>query len=1402
MKIDNYSVLEKLIYKLKQNEVHIKVVNGNLELKIPKGFNADDILNEVRKNKQKLISYITKISNQSHNFKAIDGADKKDYYVLSSAQMRQYFLQEFDRTSLAYNMPQILKIDGKLDKDHLEEVFRKLIVRHESLRTSFITINQQVVQKISDQLDFSIVFFEAPQDSVSLIIKDFIAPFDLNKAPLFRVGLIKITSQNHILMVDIHHIITDGVSQGVLIRDFMALYDNKELPEIELHYKDYSEWQQSDQYQEELTNKKQFWINEYVEEINVLNLPTDYPRPRVKDYSGNAINFKVNKEQTAALRAIAEKEGATVFMTILAIFNILLSKLSNEEDIVIGTPVSGREHIDLEEVMGMFVNTLVLRNYPQGTLNFVEFLSTVKSKVLSCMENQSYQYENLIEELEIPRDTSRNPLFDVMFSFQNFERTNFEISNLKFTPYDRDYSLSKFDLTLTAGESNEEIYLQFGYSTELFKKETINRFICYFKKILAIIILDSNKKLDDIQIILEIEQNQILEEFNITKIDYKLNRTVAQLFENQVEKSSENIAIIYNKESITYGELNAKANYLEKKLLKRGVVKRSNVPLIMSGGIDYVVSFLAVNKIGACCVPISMHWPYNRLEEALTELNSPIVLVNNSSYEQGNLKKRDNLFFVNSKKLELEKTNLRKKIDLNSPMVMFHTSGTTGKPKCVVLPHKGILNRFMWMNDYFGKCSSQSVLRMTKHIFDSSLWQLFWPLINGGKTIIPLEDILFGINYFSDLVQDYQITMTDFVPTLFNEIVHEINTKGVSSKLDSLKNIVIGGESININTVNQFRKVYPKIRLTNLYGPTEASIGCIYYPIDQYEYDMIPIGRPISNMKAFILDHNNNLLPQGVAGELHIGGVGLARGYYRSPKLTKKKFIKNPFMGGERLYKTGDLARWLSDGNIEFLDRIDNQVKIRGFRIELGEIQSQLSSHSQLRESVVVVNEKEGDKYLIAYYVSEEEVLSPELRNYLSERLPDYMLPSYYVHLGKIPLTASGKINFKNLPVPKLIKGEDYMAPSGQVEKNLVAIWAEVLKIDRDKISVNRSFFELGGHSLKAMLLVNKILEIFNIKIPLVDIFSSPTISNISNTIQQFRKLSIEVDYDIVLLKKDNASNKNLFLIHDVTGEIHGYLQFCQIIENYNCWGIRSTTLKQLGPINLKIEEIAKQYIIMLKSVQPNEPYLIGGWSFGGIIAYEITCQLEEEGNKVIALLLIDSILEKNKEKERKFNDFSLNEELILLSKTVKRRIFEMTNSKSIEELWEVMARLCEFSKNEMYSEILKKNIPKNISDLIPNFEYENIRNIISATNTIRSLINAIRRYKPVQELNTKILYMKASETKYDISQLSMYSKNKIISSEIEGDHFSILKEPQVCKLMNAFKSKLTDIENVKERDI
>jgi amino acid adenylation domain-containing protein len=1005
-------------------------------------------------------------------------------------------LHELGGDVLAYNVPQVVRLEGNLDRERFTGTFHKLIERHESLRTSFELKNGEPVQKVCDHLLPVIEYFSCHGSAVEPVIEQFVRPFELSEAPLVRIGLIELSANEHLLLIDMHHIITDGVSFGVLTKDFMSLYNNEQLPAMQLQYKDYAEWQQGEDFQSSVRKQKEFWLNEFAEPVPALELPLDFSRPLIKGYEGSFVNFEIN-EEAARLRSIAEAEGATTFMILLSVYAVLLSKLGNQEDIVIGMPASGRQHADLENIIGMFVNTLALRSYPAGDLSFEEYLRSVKLKTLACFDNQGYQYEKLIEELKVPRDTGRNPFFDTMFVFENFETPTLAIPGLQLKPYNRKQPVSKFDLTLSAVEAEGKLSLSFEYSTELFKKETIERFITYLKNIVSIITTHPAIKLGEIDMLGSDEKHLLLHAFNDTDLPYPRHENVISLFECQAEHKPENIAVMAGEESISYGQLNNKADIIAGQIREKVSGSGHAIGLLSDSSVEMIAAMLAILKCGCAYVPLSPLAAPSRNKYILTDCSAKLVLAQQDLAHEYTDIAPPLLIIGKDAPAANSKPAISDPLSPEDLIYIIYTSGSTGNPKGVEVKHGGIMNMLYCYNHLFRVSEGSRMSQVANVSFDASAFEIWPALTHGACLYIPPA----GTSADPDLMKNWLIENKielSFQPTAIAEYLLKSEWPAGAS----LRVLNVAGDRLNY-----FPKQKLPFNLYNLYGPTEDSIWTTWAPL---EYDKpstyYSIGKPVANKKIYIVNKYNKLQPVGVPGEMCIAGDGLARGYVNNKKLSEEKFVANPFAPAQKMYRTGDHARWQPDGNIEFLGRIDNQVKIRGNRVELGEIESHLSAHPYIKEAVVTVLEKENDKFLVAYYVSEEEMEVGILRGFLSERLPGYMVPAYYVYLQRLPVTPNGKLDRNALPAPEIRKDSGYMAATTSIQERLVDIWAEVLKMDKETIGIHANFFESGGHSINIIVLCRKVNEAFGCNISVAEMFRLPTIKSMEEFILKGRQ--------------------------------------------------------------------------------------------------------------------------------------------------------------------------------------------------------------------------------------------------------------------------------------------------------
>lgn len=1066
-------------------------------------------------------------------YSLIEPTNIRETYPLSSAQKRLFMLQKLEENNMSYNIQSVMTIEGSLDIKRLEMTFRRLIKRHEALRTCFKIIDGEPNQKVYEQVDFNVEYINGNEKQVEEIIRTFMRSFDFSKAPLFRVCLVKISENKHILIIDIHHIISDGASIGILTREFTDLYEGKELSSLRIQYKDYAVWQNSIKEKKEIKKQEEYWIDRFKDEVSILNMPIDYPRPKVQSFKGARINFKVKKEVTNSLKRIAKENNATLYMILLTAFSVLLHKYTGQEDIIVGSPVAGRRHVDLEKVVGMFVNTLAMRNYPKGNKTFKEFLCEVRDNAIEAYKNQDYQFEELVKKLDLRRDTSRNPLFDVMLTLQNMGTTSVKFGDLETTEYKYDNMTSKFDIGLTAYEVNESIYFTLEYCTELFREATIKRFKNHFMKVLKEVVNNDEIKLSEINMMTDEEERKIIYDFNNTKSKYPKNKTIHQLFEEQVEKNPDNIAVVYEDEKMTYRELNEKSNQLARKLNEKGVKANSIVGIIVERSLEMIIGIMGILKARGAYLPIDPKYPIERIDYILKDSETKIVLTNKKAsdkdIESNNEKNRkygivERLNF-NGEFIDLgdkslytgDRENLKYISNSKDLAYIIYTSGSTGKPKGVMIEHYSLVNRIDWMQKQYPIHEEDVILQKTSYTFDVSVWELFWWSITGTKVCLLKNGGENDPQEIINTIEKQKVTTMHFVPSILNIFIEYIESHGTIDKLKSLRQVFSSGEALRLKTVERFNSILYNAngtKLTNLYGPTEATIDVSYFDCWKKELKLIPIGKPIDNINLYIINNNNKLQSIGIAGELCISGDGLARGYLNRPELTKEKFVDSPFKLGEKMYKTGDLARWMADGNIEFLGRIDNQVKIRGFRIELGEIEKQLLKHSDVKEVIVLAREDKKRRYLCGYIVSDKELTILELREHLSKKLPEYMIPSYFIQIDEMPLTLNGKIDRKTLPQPdvKMDIGTEYEAPRDEVEEILVSIWQEVLEFQK-KIGIHDNFFSIGGDSILSIQVVSRANEkglIFTVQ----DVFKYPTISNLAKHLNT-TKDEVEPNKDI-----------------------------------------------------------------------------------------------------------------------------------------------------------------------------------------------------------------------------------------------------------------------------------------------
>jgi len=1082
--------------------------------RIHKEFNVKVPLKEVfnRPTVEGMCSFI--IGADKIGYEDIKPAQLMEYYPLSAAQKRLYIVNQIEEgMDTSYNMVTALKIEGDLDRQKVQDVFGKLVERHEALRTSFHFIDSEPVQKIHENLNFNIEYFEADDIKAQHILGSFVKPFDLTKAPLLRVGLIKTGTDKHILIVDMHHIISDGGTMGLLVDEFTALYIGKELKPLKIQYKDFALWQKNMIDAGRIKEQEKFWLDCFKGDIPVLSLPTDVKRPSAQSFEGDVVFFETGKDVLERLKELARNNGTTMFMVLLASFYTVLSKYSGQEDIVVGTSASGRNHPDIENVAGMFVNTLALRSNPMGNKSFIDFLAEVKDNTIKAFENQDYQFEELVEKLNVPRDISRNPLFDVMFTLQNQRDKDIEIEGLSFSECEMDYKNSMFDISMDITENEDGIFFALQFCTAIFRKETMERFIRHLINVLEVVTKNPRTLLMDIDMLSKEDRYEILSVFNEKNAHYDFNQTVHTLFETHAANNPHKEAIVFEGEKVTYKELNEKANRIAQFIMGTGFKNNDLVGIMLERSPYMLQSIMGVWKAGGAYIPIDVNYPVERKLVILNESTCSYVITL-SSFVDDDFKSKFRgriicLDLIYDRLLKEATTNPGLHFNPEDLAYVLFTSGSTGNPKGVMIHHRGMINHILAQRDDLGLDSSIVFAQNANHCFDISVWQMFGALALGGTTVIYSNDDVMEVGKFTQSIIRDGVTLLEVVPSYLSVMMDYI--EGNKLKPNSLEYLMVTGETVHLSLLKRWFGLCPAIKVVNAYGPAEASDDIAQYIIDEIPkvIDTVPIGKPLSNIDIYILDKNLKVCPVGVVGEICVAGAGVGIGYINNTEKTKESFINNPVCdreGYSTLYRTGDIGRFLPDGNIEFFGRKDYQVKIRGFRIELGEIENRIASYDKVKDAAVVdLKDENGNKYLCAYFTSDFEVDIDELKEFLMGFLPEYMIPAYFLKLDKLPLSSNGKVDRKALPCPNtLYEGVLYIAPESDTEKGIEKIWMRIL--DCERVGVNDDFFNIGGHSLKAAVMTSMIHKQFDVQVPLKEIFKLRTIKNIAKYIEVSEK--------------------------------------------------------------------------------------------------------------------------------------------------------------------------------------------------------------------------------------------------------------------------------------------------------
>ncbi|WP_458118712.1 amino acid adenylation domain-containing protein [Paenibacillus sp. Z6-24] len=1056
-------------------------------------------------------------TTEDQQFYTIPSIEEKEFYETSGVQKRMFALYQNDPQSIHYNMPGVYHVHGHLDAEQLNKAFQALIDRHESLRTSFLVAEQGSVQKINLSIPFllPVIYINdslnQSQTEIATIIKDWIQPFDLSQAPLIRGGLIHLIDAD-ILFMDMHHIISDAVSMGILLDDLRYLYEGQTLPSLSLYYKDFAEWQYAQLDGKRMKEHEAYWLKVLAGELPILSLPEDTKRFDMKQALGKNITLTLDKDLKQKIDDYIRPISVTPYMFYLAVFNILLSKHSGQTDIIVGSPAAARIHPGLDQIVGMFVNTLPMRNHLDYSTSFHNFLQEVRGNALEAFEHQEYDLIQLIEKLDIKKEKNRNLMLDVLFSVESMESSEAVFGGRVFSRYDMDYDLCKFDLSLDVfqdEQGKEDTLFNFNYNSGLFTARTMERFTKHYINLLKQIADNPYLLLKELSLLSQQEKEE-LRLFNSAKTDENQYETWQVWFEHQAALTPDNIAVSDASGNLSYKQLNQQANQLAHALRAEKVQPGTIVAVIADRSVYTIVGMLAVIKAGGTYMPVDPDYPKERILYMLENSQTDIILTKQSDAAQYSQLVSRCITYDSITEKPQWNTNppvVGKKEDL---MYIIYTSGTTGKPKAVMVEHQNVINISQgWIKDYRLKEMEVTLLQLASFSFDVSIGDICRSLLSGGKLIICPAETRTDPAALYQLIQSNKVTLFESTPGLIIPLMNYIYENQLP--VDHLKLLILGSD---ICTAADFNTLYyrygEQMRIINSYGITETTIDSSFFELnagEKVESIHVPIGKPMQNSYFYILDQGYNELPLGVSGELYIGGAGVSRGYMNQQKLTEEKFVANPFVPGTLMYKTGDLARWLPEGNVELMGRIDQQVKVRGYRIELGEIESLLLSHPQIGEVAAVLSTSNQD--LVCFVTCTSLLGSAEIRNYLEKMVPSYMIPSAFIILQEMPLTSNGKLDRRALSaMPVNVHAAGYAAPRDEVEILISGLWSDVL--GKSRIGIDDPFFELGGHSLKAITLIFKIAGIFNTPVSVTDLFHHSTIRKLSAFIKEKRKLESE----------------------------------------------------------------------------------------------------------------------------------------------------------------------------------------------------------------------------------------------------------------------------------------------------
>ncbi|WP_339232267.1 amino acid adenylation domain-containing protein [Pseudomonas sp. FSL L8-0168] len=1147
--------------------------------------------------------------------------------ALSYAQERQWFLWQLDPHSAAYHVPSTLRLRGWLDHAALQRSFDSLVARHESLRTQVHQDEGQAFQIIRENGTVAILHEQVNEADLQRRVETEIAqPFDLQQGPLLRVTLLRLAEDDHVLVLVQHHIVSDGWSMQVMVDELVQLYaaysqgQDLQLPALPIQYADYAQWQRDWMTGGERDRQMGYWQALLGGEPSVLELPLDRPRPSVQSFRGASLEIKLAPALVEGLKALAQREDVTLFIVLLASFQALLHRYSGQQDIRVGVPIANRNRVETERLVGFFVNTQVLKGDFDAQLTVTQLLQQAKHRALDAQSHQDLPFEQLVEALQPERSLSRNPLFQVLFNHQSQARlasTSQQLPDLRIEGLEWGTQTAQFDLSLDTQETVDGLWATLTYATDLFDAATPNRMARHWQNLLQAMLDDPHQRVAQLPLLEPLEHQVIVEQWNDTAQDYRLEDSVQRQIEAQVRRTPNAQALVFGAQTLSYTQLNARANRLAHRLIQAGVAPDVLVGVAMERSIEMVVALLAVLKAGGAYVPLDPDYPRERLAYMLQDSNVPLLLTQAHLLQALPVSTPSHCLVVEPDDhwlSEYADTDPDVAVDAENLAYVIYTSGSTGQPKGAGNRHCALTNRLLWMQQAYTLGAEDTVLQKTPFSFDVSVWEFFWPLMTGARLVVAAPGDHRDPSKLVELINRHQVTTLHFVPSMLHAFLQDSQV----ASCQGLRRIICSGEALPVGVQQHVFAELPNTGLFNLYGPTEAAIDVTHWTCVDEHRDSVPIGRPISNLRTYVLDAQLQPVAVGVAGELYLGGVGLARSYHRRPSLTAERFVPCPFQPGTRLYRTGDRVRQRRDGVIEYIGRLDHQVKLRGLRIELGEIEARLLEHPLARDASVQVHE---GKYLVGYVVLQDSTLAwrDALSTHLLAHVPDYMVPAQWVLLDHMPLSPNGKLDRKALPAPDSnLHERHFVAARNTLEQTLVAIWREVLELEQ--VSVEDNFFELGGHSLLVLMLKERIRKAVGVELSVSQLMLNPSVAG------QAACLEGSAGSSLIVRLNSQSRGTPLYLFHPSYGSVHCYKAIALALREHRpVMGVMCRALAEEGSEVPAWAAMVEDYTTQLLKAQPEGPFRLAGWSLGGNLAMEVAYGLEQAGRQVECVGWIDA---------------------------------------------------------------------------------------------------------------------------------------------------------------------------------